>query len=257
MAEQFEACDMAGATFHRVNLGQVTFNDVNLAQAVFENVNLEGAHISNANLRDLRIDDAYIGGMTIFGMRVDELIEAEKDRRDPERARLRMSDRYDPQVVKAVLARLAEVRQAFRERLRATPPEVLNTSPGPNRWTALEHVRHLVFAEDLFLNRRILQNDAPLHALGLLPDFSAGDPAFSGVGSDACRDLETILTAWDESHAAMLAYLADLTPEKLHTVNHEERPRTVADILQVMAHHDLEHIRWVERVLNELANTAA
>ncbi|HNT76465.1 MAG TPA: DinB family protein [Anaerolineae bacterium] len=256
MTEQFEACDMAGATFHRVNLGQATFNDVNLGEAVFENVNLAGARIRNANLMDLRIDDANITRLTIFGIRVDELIEAEKDRRDPERARLRMSDRYAPQVVRAMLARLDEVRQTFRELLRATPPEVLNTSPGPGRWSALEHVRHLVFAEDLFLNRRILNNDTSLHTLGLLPDFIADDPAFPGVGSDACRDLETVLAAWDESHAVMLAYLADLTPEKLHTVNHEERPRTVADILQVMAHHDLEHIRWVERVLEELQSPA-
>jgi uncharacterized protein YjbI with pentapeptide repeats len=137
MSQTFEHCKMAGSVFRDVNLGGATFEDVNLA----------GATIRNANLEGLRIEDANIAGLTVFGFRVDELIEAELDRRDPERARLKMRDPYDPEAVREVMVRLEEIRAAFRQRLRATDAGLLTTRPSANEWSALENVRHMLFAE--------------------------------------------------------------------------------------------------------------
>ena len=103
MSQTYEHCNMAGSVFR----------DVNLAGAMFEDVNLAGATIRNANLADFRVEDANIKGMTVFGFRVDELIEAERDRRDPQRARLKMRDLYDPEAVREVAARVEELRAAF------------------------------------------------------------------------------------------------------------------------------------------------
>ena len=241
MGKRFENRDMAGTLFHNVNLYGTTFDDINL----------ENARIYNANLKNMTIDDANIAGLTIFGVRVDQLIEAEFDRRDPERARLRMRDLFDAGEARGLLARLDEVRASFYARLRAASPDMLVAQPGPERWSALEHTRHLVFAEDMYLNRWLLRNDRPWCKLGFLPPFLEGNPAFAEVGTEPTTDLETVLTAWDALHAGMQAFVADITPEILRrdTSDVDFGQGRVGGVLQGMAQHDLLHIRMAEAAL--------
>lgn len=244
MGERFENRDMAGTLFHNVNLYGTMFDDVNLANA----------RIYNANLSNMAIDDANITGLTIFGVRVDQLIEAEFDRRDPERVRLRMRDIFDPDEARRVLAHLDEVRAEFYARLRATPPDALIAHPGPDRWSALEHARHLVFAEDMYLNRWLLRNDQPWLKLGFLPPFLEGNPAFAEVGSEPTDDLETVLAAWDALHAGMWAFVATITPDilKRDTSDVDFGQRCIGGVLQGMTKHDLTHIRMAEAALADL-----
>ena len=246
MSERFENRDMAGTLFHNVNLHKATFDDVNM----------EGVQIYNANLKDMTINDANIAGLTIYGMRIDQLIEAELDRRDPERTRLRMSDVFDPEEVRRVLARLEQLRAEFYTRLRDTPSDVLNAHPGPDRWSALEHARHLVFAEDMYLNRWLLRNNQPWCTLGFLPPFLDGNPAFADVGTEPTEDLETVLAAWDAIHAGTQAFVAEITPEilKRDTSDVDFGQCCVGGVLQGMAKHDLEHIRMAESALTDAAS---
>lgn len=241
MADQFENQDMSGAVFHNVNLHKAAFDDVNL----------EGATIRNANLHGVSIADAYIAGMTIFGLRIDELIEAEFDRRDPERVALRMADVFDPGEVARVMARLAQVRAEFATLLRTTSRDVLTAHPAPERWSALEHVRHLVFAEDMYLNRWLLRNDQPWCLLGFLPPFLTDNPAFVDVGSEPTDDLDAVLAAWDAIDAGMKAFVVAVTPEilKRDTSDVDFGQGTVGHVLQGMAQHDLAHIRMAEAAL--------
>jgi hypothetical protein len=254
MAERFEKRDLGGAVFHSINLGQARFDDVNLAGAAFENVNLSGATIRNANLWGLAIEDAYIGRLTIFGFRVDELIETERDRRDPERVRLRMTDPYDPTCVRAVLLRLNEVRAQFASFLRAADPGLLVTRPAPDQWSALECLRHLVFAQDLYLNRWLLCNARPWCKLGLLPAFLTHRADFADVGSQPTDDLAAVLAAWEDLHARTWQYVADLTPEELRrdTRQIDFGQGDVARILQGLAQHDLVHIRQAEAAVAQV-----
>ena len=254
MAELFERRDLSGAVFRSVNLGQATFSDVNLSQAAFDDVNLRSARIRNANLGGLTIDDAYIGGMTVFGFRVDQLIEAELDRRDPERLRLRMADPYDPACVRAVLQRLDEVRAGFAAWLRSTDPALLTARPAPDQWSALECLRHLVFAQDLYLNRWLLRNKRPWCKFGLLPAFLEHNAGYSDVGSEPTEDLATILAAWEELHALTWQYVAGLTPEELRrsTKEIDFGQGDVAHILKGLAEHDLVHIRQAEAAVAQV-----
>jgi uncharacterized damage-inducible protein DinB len=252
MGQTFEHCDMAGSVFRDVNLGGATFEDVNLAGMTIYNANLAGVTIRNANLENFCIEEANIDGLTVFGFRIDELIEAELDRRDPERARLRMRDLYDPEAVREVMARLEDLRAAFRQRLRARDVDLLVARPNADEWSALENVRHMLFAEDLYLNRFILQNDKPWNRLGLLPDFLISREGYEGVGSESSDDLEAVLAAWDAVRTDTQAFLVDLTPEKLRSPARNldgELVKTVGQILQGLARHDLEHIRQAEATL--------
>jgi hypothetical protein len=244
MNETFEKRNMAGAVFH----------DVNLAQALFDDVNLAGATIHNANLKDVAIDDAYIDGLTIFGIRVDLLIEADLDRRDPERARLRMTDPFDPANVRTVMRRLDEVRREFCATLRSTEAELVTARPAPGAWSVIEILRHLVFAEDLYLNRWILRNDKPWCRLGLLPDFLAKDPKYADVGSQPTEDLEAVLAAWEGIHAHTRDYVTGVTAEQLRqdTSVLDFGQGTVGGVLRGLAQHDLVHIRQAEDAIAKL-----
>jgi hypothetical protein len=252
MKEVFENSDMAHSVFHKVNLLKAEFDDVNLGEATFRNVNLGKATIRNANLGDLQIEDANIRGLTVFGFRIDELIEAELDRRDPERVRLRMADRYDLDCVRGVLNRLDDLRARFIAALRAADPALLQARPQPGEWSPVEILRHLVFAEDLYTNRWLLRNDEPWCRLGQRPAFLDGQPGYEEVGSQPSGDLETILAAWAGIHARLKDFVAELSPEDLRRETHDVDfgQGTVAGILQGLAQHDLVHIRQVEAVLN-------
>lgn len=243
-----------GELFENRDLGRAVFRNVNLYRAVFDDVNLDGASIGNANLKDLSIEDANIEGMTVFGIRVDLLISAELDRRDPERVRLRMSDSNDPDQVRAVMKRLEELRSEFYALLRSTEARHLRTRPGPDQWSVIEIVRHLVFAEDLYLNRWVLGNDEPWCRLGLLPAFLAHESEYADVGSEPTDDLESVLEAWSVIHTRMQTYVAEVTAKQLQrdTSETDFGQGTVGQILQGMAQHDLHHIRKAEGVLGKL-----
>jgi hypothetical protein len=253
MDDAFENRDMLGVAFRRVNLGEASFNDVNLGAASFDNVNLRDASIRDANLANLHIENANIAGLVIFGIRVDVLIERELDRRDPARAELRMGDIHEPAEVHRVMTRLDHLRRAFYEMLRQMPGDELTQHPGPDRWSALEHVRHLVFAEDMYVNRWLLRNDKPWCGLGHLPPFLAGNPAFADVGQEPTDDLEIVLAAWDRVHRDLQAYLPTITPEVLQqdTSDVDFGQGTVGAVLQGMAQHDLAHIRMAEAAIGD------
>jgi hypothetical protein len=218
----------------------------------FENRDMAGAVFRNVNLHRAVFDDANINGLTIFGFRMDELIQAEMDRRDPERGRLRMADPYDPECVRAVLVCLDQVRAGFFSWLQATEHSYLTRRPGPAQWSVLELVRHLLFAEDLYTNRWLLKNDEPWNKLGLLPVFLAGRADFIDVGSQPTEDLEAILSAWAAVHARLMKFVANVTVEELcrGTSQIDFGQGTVGGILQGLALHDLEHIRQAEGVLH-------
>ena len=246
-SKKFENLDMAESQFLNVNLYKAHFLDVNLAETV----------IHNANLKDVNIYDANIQGMTIFGIRIDDLIEDELDRRDPDRVSLRMKDKGDTKgianitEVRRVITALDKVRAAFVQKLRSLPPEILNNHPGPDRWSALEHVRHLVFAEDLYLNRWILRNDKPWVKLGFLPPFLYDNEAYADVGTEPTKDLEQVLQVWETLHAEVLDWVTKAQSEDLHcdTSKIAFGQNTIGDVMQTLAQHDLTHIRMAEAAI--------
>jgi hypothetical protein len=242
--KSFSRCDMSGATFRSVNLGGADFDDVNLAGARINNANFAGSRIHDANLADVAIDGCYVKGMTIDGVLVEPLIAAELDRRDPERRRLRMSDRHDPACVRSVLSHLATLRAVFCEQIRGASLEMLTRRPDPEHWSAVEHARHLIFVEDMYLNRWILGNSAPRPKIGLLPSFLAGNPDYAVVGSEPSTDVEMLLATWGETCERILELAARLGVDDLRREIEiaDARPGTVGNALQIVAQHERDHM---------------
>ncbi len=252
---RFDFDSITGAVFNMVYMPDSVFSNTGLNNSVFTCSNLENAVITNDTLlRNMKISNCLYDGLTIDGIEVQPLVEAEKDRLDPERIRLRIKNSFDPDGVKKVMRHLDEVRDGFYAFLRSTPHELLIKKPkGIDRWSALEHARHLVFAEDLYLNHRLLNNNMPYNPIGMIPDFLKSDPSFNAVGSKPTEDIEEVLSAWSGIHEEMKKYIKTITPELLKSelnMNPGSPEKvTIGYIIQMLPTHDLLHIRMAEKAI--------
>jgi len=91
MADEFSQRSLAGARFRNVDFAGATFEQVSLTGAVFDDVDLSGVKIRGALIRDVDVR-GELAGLRVNGIDVRPLIEAELDRRHPERVKLRPKD---------------------------------------------------------------------------------------------------------------------------------------------------------------------
>src|SRR6516225_3256822 len=73
------------------------FIGADLRGSRFERVDLSGAQLSNVDLsgarfRDVDLSGAVIRGVQLVGVEIGPLVNAELDRRDPDRAKMRPAD---------------------------------------------------------------------------------------------------------------------------------------------------------------------
>jgi uncharacterized protein YjbI with pentapeptide repeats len=87
----FVDADLRGVRFERADLTGARLHRVDLSGAEFRSVDLTGAVLSDVDLVDVEIQGQVIN-LTINDVDVGSLIEAELNRRDPDRARLHPAD---------------------------------------------------------------------------------------------------------------------------------------------------------------------
>jgi uncharacterized protein YjbI with pentapeptide repeats len=114
--------DLTGARFDQVDLTGARFRNVDLTGARFRNVDLTGAKISGALLVNLDID-GLLENITINGVDVVPLVEAELDRRYPDRAQMRPADAAGYREAWDILERLWQQTVA---RARQLDPDLLH-----------------------------------------------------------------------------------------------------------------------------------
>src|SRR4051812_12639559 len=90
MAE-FTGKDLSGSRFERVDLTGAQFRAVDLSRADLRGVDMAGVVMRGVELADVRID-GELKNLVINGVDVAPLVEAELDRRDPDRAKMRPTD---------------------------------------------------------------------------------------------------------------------------------------------------------------------
>ncbi|HEV2797642.1 MAG TPA: pentapeptide repeat-containing protein, partial [Nocardioides sp.] len=96
----FSEQDLGGSSFLRVNLSGSTFReahmtgldvrDVDLSRTRIRSAYLDGVRMTGVEVPDLEIH-GEIGRLLVNGVDVAPLVEAERDRRTPERALMRPS----------------------------------------------------------------------------------------------------------------------------------------------------------------------
>jgi AcrR family transcriptional regulator len=160
-------------------------------------------------LKDMSIS-GWIDNLLVNGVDVVPLVQAELDRRYPDRAKMCPADAEGFREAWAILERLW---QQTVDRARGMAPELLQERVD-EEWSFIETLRHLVFATDAWVRRAILGDPSPWDPLDLPHDEMPEEP---GVPRDraASPSLEQVLALRADRMATVRQVLADLTDDEL------------------------------------------
>ena len=232
------------------------FSDVELTDSRFQKVQVRRSSFWKVRMRGVWVGeveiDGQIEGLRINGVDVGPLIEAELDRREPERAKMRPTDVAGYGEAWDIL----QTRwRATVQRARALPPELLHERVD-GEWSFIETLRHLVYATDIWISRAVLGDPRPWHPLAL--PFDEMDPE-PGVPWDkeARPGLDEVLALRAERGATVRRVIDGLTEQSLaartEPVEGPGYPPAdrypVAECLQTVLNEEWEHRRYAERDL--------
>jgi hypothetical protein len=255
----FTSENLTGSRFEEVYLTGARFHDVDLSGARFHEVDLTGAMIRGAFLVNVDIS-GRIENLRVNGVDVVPLVEAELNRRYPDRVKMRPADADGFREAWDVLERLWPQTVG---RARRMAPELLNERV-EGEWSFIETLRHLVFATDAWVKRAVLGEPTPWHRLGLPHDEM---PDLPGVPRDrsARPSLDEVLALRTDRMATVRQVLTDLTDEKLASMTEpvlepgypEPEGFAVRRCLQAILNEEWEHRLYAERDFDVLDSRGA
>src|SRR6476469_2039484 len=247
------------ADFLRQDLRGSHFRDVDLRDSRFHDVDLNGAVLRGVQLDDVEID-GDIDGLTINGVEVEPLIEAELDRRYPDRVKMRPTDPAGFREAWDVVERLWEQTVG---RARRLDPGLLHESVA-GEWSFIETLRHLVMATECWVHRAMLGDPAPWHPLSLPFD---GMPDTPGIPRDreARPSLDDILALRRDRMATVGRVVDGLTEGSLAGVTEPvaapgwppSRSFDVRKCLLIVLNEEWQHRLYAERDLAVLESRTA
>ncbi len=250
----FTDADLRGSRFEHVDLSGAELRSVDLADARFRYVDLRGVVMRGVELVDVDIH-GEIENLTINGVDVGPLVDAELNRRYPDRAQMRPTDPAGFREAWDVVERLWGQTV---ERARRLEPGLLHESVG-GEWSFIETLRHLVFATDSWIRRAILGDPSPWDPLSLPWDEMRDTP---GVPRD--RDvrpsLDEVLELRRDRMATVREVIDGLTDESLRGQTEpvdgpgwpESRSYPVRECLLTILNEEWEHRLYAERDLEAL-----
>src|SRR5215208_4425774 len=253
MAE-FSGQDLSGSRFERVDLSDSEFLSVAIRRARFRDVDFRHVVMRGTEWQDVDIS-GEVEGLRVNGVDVGPLVEAELDRRYPDRSAMRPTDADGFRTAWDVVERLWAQTV---DRARTLDPKLLHESV-VGEWSFIETLRHLAFATDAWIRRAVLGDPSPWHPLDLpwdeMPDI-AGIPR----DRDVRPSLEVALDLRHDRMATVRAFVDGLTDEALaeHTEPIEapgwprSRSYPVRECLLVVLSEEWEHRLYAERDLAAL-----
>ncbi|MBA3781475.1 MAG: DinB family protein [Nocardioides sp.] len=255
--QHFADADLTGSTFENVEMRGSRFHHVDLREADIRNVDLTGATLHEVDLVDVRIN-GDIDRVVINGVDVGPLLEAELDRQQPGRAKMRPTD---PAGFRKAWDLLEQLWAGTVDRARALPPERLHEQVD-GEWSFIETLRHLAFATDAWVRRAIEGDPNPWHPLDLPWD---GMPDLAGIPRDreVRPTLDEALAVRHDRAATVRRIVDELTDEQLDSETEPVEgeswppPRSfpVRECLLTVLNEEWEHRRYAERDLDALLDS--
>lgn len=260
---EFREQDLTGSRFERVSLRGATFTQVHLNDARMHDVDLTGwqirsALISKSRMRGVELVDVQINGelqnVVVNGVDIAPLVEAELNRRMPERGKMRPDDSDGFREAWAILERLWEGSVA---RARTFPEAALHRSVD-DEWSFIQTLRHLSFASACWVDRMILGDISPWLPLDLPWDEA---PPWDGFRweRDARPTLGEVLALRRDRQATVRNVMTTLTDEQLASEVTRTEPGwpqeesfPVKECLRIVLNEEWEHRLYAERDLTAL-----
>jgi hypothetical protein len=246
--------ELRGSRFERVDLSGSRFWASDLNGARFRGVERHGVVMRGVELADVDIS-GELRNVTVNGVDIVPLVEAELDRRYPTRAKMRPTD---PSGFREAWDIVTGLWDGTVERARGLDPQLLHESVA-GEWSFIETLRHLAFATDCWIRRALLGDPAPWDALDLPWDEMPDTP---GVPRDreARPSLDEVLKLRRDRMTTVREVVDDLTDVSLagHTEPvegpgwPEPRSYAVRECLLVILHEEWEHRLYAERDLDVL-----
>jgi hypothetical protein len=209
-------------------------------------------------LRGVELAEVEITGelqnVVVNGVDIAPLVDAELNRRMPERARMRPDDPDGFREAWAILERLWDATVA---RARTFPEATLHQSVD-DEWSFIQTLRHLNFASAAWVGRMVLGNASPWHDLDLPWDQA---PGWDGIPWDreARPSLDEVLTVRRERQAMVRGVMETLTDEQLASEVTRTEPGwpqeenfPLKECLLVVLNEEWEHRLYAERDLTAL-----
>ncbi|MBE1876124.1 DinB family protein [Myceligenerans sp. TRM 65318] len=235
--------------FYLADLRGEEFRETDLSGVRMRGVILEGADI-----------DGAIYGLRVNGVEIAPLVEAELDRRHPERALLR--DRSVPGLRAAHAAYAAMWEQTY-ERVAGMPPETVEVSVD-DEYTFVQTLRHLVFCADGWLRwgAQARRDDDVFWPAGVAHTQYAPRSVELGIDPAAAPSYEDALAVRRARTREVGDFLADLTPERAAEPAEPppwmdpSEPFTVGGCLSVVLSEEWEHHSFAVRDLDVIDGRA-
>jgi len=255
---EFRDQDLRGARFEGVDLSGATIRTVDLSGAQFRGVMFNGSRLRGVELVDVEIH-GELQNVVVNGVDIAPLVDAELDRRMPERAKMRPDTSDGFREALAILERLWEGTIA---RSSTFDEEALHRSVD-DEWSFIQTLRHLNFASAAWVERMILGNPSPWHKLDLPWDEA---PGWDGIPWDreARPALDEVLAVRRQRRAAVSDVLASLTDEQLASEVSRTEPGwpqvenfPVKQCLRIVLNEEWEHRLYAERDLTALEEPPA
>ena len=252
---EFTGENLSGSRFLRVDLTDSEFRDADLSRAQFRGVAFHGVVMRGVELGDVRID-GEIKNLVINGVDVVPLIDAELDRRDPDRVTMRPTD---PAGFREAWELVERLWDGTVERARGLDPQLLHESVD-GEWSFIETQRHLVYATDAWVRRAILGDPSPWHPLDLPWDEMPDTPG-TPRDREARPSLDEVLALRRDRMSTVRTVIDGLTDESLAAQTEPVEapgwppPRSfpVRECLLTVLNEEYWHRQFAERDLDALA----
>jgi hypothetical protein len=227
------------------------YSDADYGDARFVGCTFDGATFRGVVLSNVSID-GEIDGMSVNGVDVAPLIEAELNRRFPGRELRRATN-------------VAQLRQSW-DKVRAAWSDAIASVQGlpghmtvvgvDGEWSFLDTLRHLVMATDVWLRGAVQRIDPPYHPIGLPFAEYGADGYDTSYFTETGPSFERVLEVRAERQGMVTEFLhsavdRDLTEERINPWA-DDRSVSVGHCLGVILNEEWEHLRFALRDLDVL-----
>jgi hypothetical protein len=231
--------------------------------AHFDVADLRGARFTDCDLTGVRIRDGwlvdvdvsgYLSNLRVNGVDVTDFVNAELDRRHPERVQFREGESAgDLRALWDTIERLWADAVARAGRL----PAAALAENLDEEWSFEQTLRHLIFITDAWATRTVLDDPMPYHAIGLPQSwYPPADAEVLGIDLAAQPDYTEILAVRTDRMSVMRGIVDGLTdgdlPRRCHrspAPGYPDEEPTVLECVAVVIEEEIEHYRFAVRDL--------